>query len=205
MVEGDDAAVGRRGAGRLRHAPGVADAPVVVRRRERVRLGLEVVDGRVLEVDDAVLRLVHVPHAHVFLEHVARIGRRLEKRAAVAHRERRAVVHLGETHPEHRHAVLVPRVDLVRDDVPFLVHEGDVRPVVVVEVVVGEAVVVLGANLHQHGEVRERLRARVARDGEREVALEVVHHPDGVRAVVEEVRVGRADRLPLVAKRGERA
>ena len=204
VVERDDASEGRGRARRLRHAPRIADTAVFIRQGQRVSLGFEIVRRRILQVVHAVVRLIHVPHADVRLERVAGIRRRGDKRAAVAHRELRPVVHLRKPHPEERHAVLVPRIDLVRDDMPLFVHEGDVAAVVVVEVVVRKAVVVLGADLDKHREVRKRLRSRVARHGERQEALEVFHHPESVRAVVEEARVGRTDRLPFLAKRRER-
>ena len=152
-----------------------------------------VVDRRVLQLHHAVLRLVHVPHADVPLERVAHVRQRIDERAAVAHRELRPVGHFGKPHPDERHAVLVPRVDLVRDDVPQLVDERHVASVIVVEVVVGEAVCVVRTDVDQHREVRERLRSRVARHRERKEALEVFHHPEDVRAVVVELRVGRTD------------
>ena len=144
-----------------------------------------------MDLDDAVPLLVHVPHADVPLERVARVGRRIDERTAVAHRELRPVVHFREAHPDERHAVRVPRVDLMRDDVSLLVHECDVLAAGVVEVVVAESVGVILADLHQHREVRERLGARVARHGERQEAFKLVHHPKGVRAVVVVVRFAR--------------
>ena len=176
----------------LRHAPRVADAAAAVGARIRVRLAGEVVGGGVMDFHDAVPLLVHVPHADVPLEGVAGIVRRIDERAAVAHRELRPVVHLGEAHPDERHAVRVPDVDLVRDDMPLVVRERDVPATGMIEVIVVEAVGVLLADLHQHREVRERLGARVARHGERQIALELVRHPVGVRAVVVVVRFGRS-------------
>ena len=175
----------------LRHAPRVTDLAVAVGKRIRVRLAGEVVGGGVVDFHDAVPLLVHVPHADVPLESVAGVVRRIDERATVAHRELRPVVHFGQSHPDERHAVRVPRVDFVRDDVPLLIHERNVLAAGMVEVVVAEAVGVLLADIDQHREVRERLGARVARHGERQIALELVRHPVGVRAVVVVVRLGR--------------
>ena len=92
----------------------------------------------------------------------------------------------------------------MRNHTPLLVDERDVLAVEAVEVVVGETVCVVLADVNHYREVRERLRSRVARHRERQITLKVVRHPVGVSAVREKVRLRRTDRLPRYTAGRER-
>ena len=189
VVVYEDVPVGRGCAGLLRHAPRITNATAAVGKRIRVRLTIESVCRGVDDIDDSVPLLVHMPHADISLEGVAWIRRRIDERAPIAHRELRPIVHFGQTHPDKRHAVRVPCVDFVRDDMSLLVHKRDILAAGMVEVVVIEAVRVILANIDKNGEVRERLGTSVARHGKRKIALELFHHPVGVGTVVVVLRL----------------
>ena len=175
----EDAAVGVRGAALGRDPARAADAARRLGARVGVRHARQGVRRRVGHGLDAVTALAEVPDARVVgpgagtaVDCGTALGR------AVPHRELGAVHHARESDPDERLAGSVPGVDFVRDGVAGRVEEAEVRArhvAGVVEVGVGEAGRRVVGEADEDREVRELLRARVARHSKLHATRELRH------------------------------
>ena len=124
------------------------------------------VAGRRARLDERERAFAQVPHADVVVvPHVLRVDRGRIARAseAVVRGDRGVLREKRHLHPHGRDAVRVPRVDLVRNEVPVRVRKAQVSAVCPREVGIAKAADRL-REPHERGEVREHYAVLDARE-----------------------------------------